>query len=525
MPEKPCYFSQDLVMVLVFMRRSVGTGCQMKNKKLIQIFFACLLIGFAILACNQNSNVANPSAKVTAVIVPEEALGVPAKAGSSGLGDSLYPGFGNGGYDVTHYKLDIKVKDVSTSYLTASTTIEANATQDLLSFNLDFIGFAIEKITVNGESADYSRKGQELTVMPLKPLMKGRSFMVVVQYNGSPQEMQSVALPVQTGWVIVDGGSYVMSEPDGSANFYPVNDHPLDKATYTFRVTVPDPLEVSTNGVLIETLDNGDTTTFTFEARDPMASYLATINIDEFDIETMQSGNGIPIRNYYSTGLSADVRKPFARQGEMLDYFSEIFGQYPFEVYGSMLMDTDFGSALENQTMSIYGIDMIDLEDVEGTELTVAHELSHQWFGDSVSVADWSDIWLNEGFATYSEGLWIDHLQGREALDEWVRSQYSDAVESSYPPPGNPPADDLFNGGVYVRGGLTLHALRLEVGDEAFFKILPDYFKRYKDGNAATDDFIAMAEEVSGKELTDFFDSWLYSEQIPPIPAMGLGVE
>jgi aminopeptidase N len=355
--------------------------------------------------------------------------------------------------------------------------------------------------------------------------MKGRSFTVVVQYNGSPQEMQSVALPVQTGWVIVDGGSYVMSEPDGSANFYPVNDHPLDKATYTFRVTVPDPLEVSTNGVLIETLDNGDTTTFTFEARDPMASYLATINIDEFDIETMQSGNGIPIRNYYSTGLSADVRKPFARQGEMLDYFSEIFGQYPFEVYGSMLMDTDFGSALENQTMSIYGIDMIDLEDVEGTELTVAHELSHQWFGDSVSVADWSDIWLNEGFATYSEGLWIEHLHGREALDEWVKSQYSDAVESSYPPPGNPPADDLFNGGVYVRGGLTLHALRLEVGDEAFFKILPAYFKRYKDGNAATDDFIAMAEEVSGKELTDFFDSWLYSEQIPPIPAMGLGVE
>ena len=115
--------------------------------------------------------------------------------------------------------------------------------------------------------------------------------------------MQSVALPVQTGWVTVDGGSFVLSEPDGSANFYPVNDHPLDKATYTFRVTVPDPLEVAANGVLIETMDNGDTTTFIFEARDPMASYLATINIDEFEIETMQSENGIPIRNYYSTGL------------------------------------------------------------------------------------------------------------------------------------------------------------------------------------------------------------------------------
>lgn len=494
----------------------------MKNKNLIQIIFACFLIVSAILACNQNSNAANPSAKVTAVIVPEEALGAPAKAGSSGLGDSLYPDFGNGGYDVTHYTLDIKVKNVSTSYLTASTTIEAKATQDLLSFNLDFVGFAIEKIIVNGASADYSRKGQELTVTPLKPLMKGRSFMVEIHYNGSPEEMQSVALPVQTGWITFDDGSFVLSEPDGSANYYPVNDHPLDKATYTFRVTVPNPFEVAANGVLTDTIDNGDTTTYIFEEGAPMASYLATIDIDEFDVEAMKSDRGIPIRNYYSTGLSVDVRKPFARQGEMLDYFSEIYGRYPFNVYGSLVMNTEFGSALENQTMSIYGIDMVDLENVEGTELTVAHELSHQWFGDSVSVADWSDIWLNEGFATYSEGLWIEHLHGSGALDEWVKSQYADAVENFYPPPGNPPADDLFNGGVYVRGGLTLHALRFEVGDEAFFKILSAYFERHKDGNATTDDFIAIAEEVSGKELTGFFDGWLYSEQIPPIPAMGL---
>ena len=497
----------------------------MKNKNLLQISLACLLIVSAILACNQNSNAANPSAKVTAVIVPEEALGVPAKAGSSGLGDLLYPSFGNGGYDVVHYTLDIKVNDVSTSDLTASTTIEANATQDLSSFNLDFVGFKIDGIKVNGAAADFSRKGQELTVTPLKPLLENQPFTVEIHYNGSPQEMQSVALPVQTGWVTVDRGSFVLSEPDGSADYYPVNDHPLDKATYTFLVTVPNPLEVAANGDLTDTIDNGDTTTFVFEERFPMASYLATINIDKFDVETMKSDNGIPIRNYYSTDLSADVRKPFARQGEMIDYFSKIYGPYPFNVYGSLVMNTEFGSALESQTMSIFGMDMIDVQDVEGTELTVAHELSHQWFGDSVSVADWSDIWLNEGFADYSEGLWIEHLHGREALDEWVRSQYADAVENSYPPPGNPPANDLFNGGVYVLGGLTLHALRLEVGDETFFKILPTYFERYKNGNATTDDFIAVAEEVSGKELTEFFDNWLYSEKIPPIPAMGLDVK
>jgi aminopeptidase N len=209
----------------------------------------------------------------------------------------------------------------------------------------------------------------------------------------------------------------------------------------------------------------------------------------------------------------------------MLDYFSEVFGKYPFEVYGSLVMNTDFGAALENQTLSIYGKDMIDIDDVEYTELTVAHELAHQWFGDSVSVADWSDIWLNEGFATYSEGLWVEHLHGRETLDDWVKSQYADVAASSYPPPGVPPKNDLFNDGVYLWGGLTLHALRLEVGDEAFFETLKTYFALYKNGNATTDDFIAVAEKVSGKELDEFFDAWLYSETVPPIPAMGLGVE
>ncbi|HNB42542.1 MAG TPA: M1 family aminopeptidase, partial [Anaerolineales bacterium] len=229
---------------------------------------------------------------------------------------------------------------------------------------------------------------------------------------------------------------------------------------------------------------------------------------------------GISIRNYYATSLPEGVNKPFARQGEMIDYFSELFGPYPFEVYGALVMDTEFGAALENQTMSIFGIDMVDLEDIEGTEAVVAHELVHQWFGDSVSVGDWGSIWLNEGFASYGEGLWEEHLNGRDALDEWVNGVYEEvkAYPEFYPPPGNPPANDLFNGGVYLRGGLTLHALRLEVGDDVFFEILRTYYDRYKYGNAVTDDFIAVAEEVSGKDLGDFFNAWLYEEQLPELP-------
>ena len=500
----------------------------MQNKS-SHIILSSILIAFTILACGLQGTTPSPSTSIPptgvaiSTIVPDATL--ESAAGSSGLGDSLYPGFGNGGYDVTHYLLDFTINDVSTSDLNAVVTIEAVATQDLSSFNLDFVGFDIEDILVNDASADFSRKGQELTIAPLKPLSAGATFTVVVTYSGTPEEMQSQALPVQTGWILFDGGSFVLSEPDGAAGFYPVNDHPLDKAPYTFRITVPKPFEAVANGTLIETTDKGDATTYVFDAPIPMASYLATIDIDEFDVETMQSQSGVPIRNYYSTGMSEEYRKPFARQGEMIDYFSGLFGPYPFDVYGSLLMDTEFGSALENQTLSIFGTDMIDLDDVEGSELTVAHELAHQWFGDSVSVADWRDIWLNEGFATYAEALWVEHTQGHDAMNDYIKQLYGDMVDygDSGGAPGNPPANDLFNSSVYEWGGLTLHALRLQVGDEAFFKILKTYHDRYKNGNATTKDFIAVAEEVSGKDLGDFFNSWLYSGKLPPIPELGLG--
>jgi aminopeptidase N len=449
------------------------------------------------------------------------------KPGAPGLGDSLYPGFGNGGYDVQYYILDLTISDIDTSALNGVTTIEAKATQDLSSFNLDFIGFTIEGITVNEQPAESNRNGQELTITPATPLKASKIFTVEVTYSGAPKQIESVAIPVPTGWVIFDGGSFVLSEPDGAANYYPVNDHPLDKASYTFRVTVPKPFEVAANGVLAETIDHGGTTTFVWEAHDPMASYLTTVNIGEFEVETEKGPNGIPIRNYYAVGLEEAIRKPFARQAEMLALYSEVFGPYPFEVYGSVVMNTEVGTALETQTISIFGVDQINLEDIPLTEQLVAHEAAHQWIGNSVSLAAWSDIWLNESFATYAEGLWVEHIEGREALDAWVKDQYKYIVDSreELVPPGKPPADDLFNGGMYAWGALGLHALRLEVGDEVFFDILRTYYDRFKGSNVRTSDFIAVAEEVSGQDLDVFFDNWLYSEEIAPMPALGLKAE
>lgn len=495
--------------------------------KFSHVYISITAVLIMLAGCRENATAEFTSTppSPTAATESSPTLGRKAEPGSPGVGDSLYPNLGNGGYDVQHYTLDLTVNDVATSDLEGKTTIKARAAQNLTSFNLDFIGFEITTLTVNGQPAKFERSRQELTITPSTPLSQNESFTVEVQYQGSPGEMDSMAIQIQTGWITFDGGSFVLSEPDGAAGFYPVNDHPLDKATYTFRVTVPDPFEAAANGVLTETSDNGETTTFTFEARDPMASYLATINIDEFDSETSESETGVPIRNYYPTGLPEAIRTPFARQGEMIDYFSEIFGVYPFEVYGALVIDMEFGAALETQTMSIFSKAMIDANDPEGSEQVVAHELAHQWFGDSVSLGDWKDIWLNESFATYAQGLWMEHTQGREELDAWIRRTYEfvSREQEAMSPPGEPPADRLFNQGVYSWGALCLHALRLEVGDEkTFFEILKTYQERFAGGNARTADFIAVAEEVSGKELSEFFDSWLYSEELAAIPEMGL---
>lgn len=448
--------------------------------------------------------------------------------GEAGIGDSFYPGFGNGGYDAKHYTLDLNVIDVGTSTLNGITTIEAEATQDLIRFNLDFIGFTIDGITVNGNPAEFSRDGQELTIMPTEALYKSEPFTVEVKYNGSP------AFPRQTGWRTYNGGSFVLGQPAGAASYYPVNDHPLDKASYTFLVTVPEPFEVAANGILEETTDNGDTTTYAFEARDPMASYLATVNIAAgFNLQTEEGPNGIPIRDYYADGIPENLLAPFALQAEMLGFFNDIFGPYPFEVYGSVVLNTATVAALETQTLSIFGVDRLGFTPVyiggvgrffSSTEEIVAHELAHQWFGDSVSLADWSDIWLNESFARYSQGLWLEYSQGTEVLEEWVNNKYNAVVDAreQLVSPGNPSPDNLFNNGVYDWGALGLHALRLSVGDDAFFDTLRTYYDRFKGGNVIPEDFIGVAEEVSGQELNAFFDSWFYSRDIPPIPELGL---
>lgn len=444
-----------------------------------------------------------------------------AAPGASGLGDSFYPELGNGGYDAQHYTLALSWDD-ATNTLSGTVALEALAMQALTTFNLDFLGFTIEAVTLNGEAAAWRRAGREMTIKPAVPLAEDEMFTVAVTYSGVPgQGVQNDEPRFAEGWTRHSKGVFVASQPAGAARWFPVNDHPLDKATYTFRITVPERYLVAANGLLQSVTVNEDgTQTFVWEASDPMASYLATVNIGDFVVQTSEGPGGLPIRNYFPTRLAERLIQTFAEVPDMIAFFSELFGPYPFEAYGAVVADTNLSFALETQTISLFGsnvaLGMTDAQTV------IAHELAHQWFGNSVSLAQWQDIWLNEGFATYASMLWIEHRQGRQAMEDELNIYYDlianpTFAAGQFSPPGSPSPENLFNGGVYLRGAWTLHALRQKVGDAAFFDILQTYYRAYQYSNAETANFIAVAEQVSGQDLGNFFNGWLYATKTPPV--------
>ncbi len=431
--------------------------------------------------------------------------------GADSLGDSLYPGMGNGGYDAQHYTIDLKV-DVDNNSIDGSSSMSALATQSLSSFNLDFHGLDISQITVNASPAKFKRSLDELIVMPSEVLSQGQIFTVTVVYSGEPKSVDDPsAFGEPVGWAnTADAGVFVVSEVSGAMSWFPSNNHPIDKATYTFKITANKPYVVAANGLLKNTIDNGDTQTFVWEENVPMATYLATIEVGRYKIVTGTGPKGLPIRNYFPISVLSEATQATDRTPEMIDYYSQVFGPYPFEAYGIVVVPENLGFSLEDQTLSVFGQDMLD-------ELTVAHELSHQWFGDSISLKDWKDIWLNEGFATYAEALWIEHTEGKAAADKYMRDLY-DQTQSA---PGTPAVQDLFSDAVYDRGAWVLAALRSKVGDDKFFQILHEYYARFAGKSANSQDFISVAQEISGQDLKKFFDDWLYSDQMPDLSPDG----
>nr|WP_232075881.1 M1 family metallopeptidase [Phytohabitans suffuscus] len=434
------------------------------------------------------------------------------RPGEEGLGDPYFPTYGNGGYDVRHYKLVVKY-DPSTDELTGTATITAAATQDLSSFNLDFVGLSVGSVKVNGAGATEKREDAELVITPSGGIAKDAEFTVEIGYSGKPQAIQSPDFG-EGGFLHTADGAIALGQPESASTWFPVNDHPIDKATYDVEATVPEGLSALSNGVPGGSTDSGGWTTWKWSEKVPMASYLAFLVVGKFRVETGEH-KGRPIFTAIQSSLrpGGPADQAMAQTVRIADFLETQFGPYPFEAYGGVVVDDDrIRYALETQSRPVYG--SVFFSQGPFTEV-VAHELAHQWFGDSVSIAQWRDIWLNEGFASYAEWLWTEESGGLSTQDSFEREYAKTDWDN---PTADPGKAGLFSQAVYKRGALAVHALRLAVGDDDFFRILKTWTAEKRNGNATTADFITVAERVSGDSLDSLFDDWLVGSSAPAIP-------
>jgi len=436
------------------------------------------------------------------------------RPGSPGLGDSYFPLEGNGGYDVQHYGLALTYLP-NAHHLGGTATIFATATQNLSRFDLDLKNYKVDSVTVNGTEARFTRQGQELIVTPRQGLLDGNRFIVVVAYSGTPHTVVNspIVFGAPFGWIYTKDGAFVGCAPNAASTWYPSNDHPSDKATFRFDITVPTGTEVMANGDLIREISNGSRDTFTWSERAPMATYLATVDIGQYNFHITRTASGIPEFVGVDPALeqSAERTKVIKLTADITDYWSKLFGPYPFSSTGAIIDNVPhIGFSLETQTRPLYGF--------VPNAGTAAHELAHQWFGDSVSVKRWQDIWLNEGFAVFANWLWTEHTTGRSTyatarhfFNEIPRG--SRIWKLSIADPGR---DTMFAFPVYFRGGMTFASLRHKIGDQRFFTLLKTWATQHRYGNVTTKQFTDLAARVSGQNLDGFFKTWLWNQVKPP---------
>jgi len=464
----------------------------------------------------------SPSAQVSTTSRPPSPMpSTPPRIGADGIGDPYFPRAGDGGYDVTGYDIQVRY-DPSPDRLEGHTTITAQATESLSRFDLD-LRLPASAVTVDDRPAGIHQDDGKLEVTPAVPVRAGAPMTVRVDYAGVPS-----AIPggpgVPSPWVRTPDGAVAVGEPDIAAWWYPSNDHPSDKATFMITAVVPDGLQVISNGALLggPEPDGPGRQRWRWQESEPMATYLAFVAIGDYDIVRRDTRFGLYLAAY-DRGLDPQVadaaRASVERTPEILALLSGIFGPYPFRQLGGVVPEAPtLGFALEDQTRPVYSPTFF----ASGQDVTVVvHELAHQWFGDSVSVRHWSDIWLNEGFATYAQWLYSERTGGpsaaQTAAQDYDRHPADDAFWRI--PPGAPGgAAEVLNNAVYLRGAMALQALRTAVGDQNFFASLRAWATERAGGNGSVQDFLALVKHVSGKDIDDVAQTWLFTPARPPTP-------
>jgi len=439
-------------------------------------------------------------------------------AGSTGIGDPYFPQDGNGGIDVLHY-------DIHDSYafgsgrLSGKTKLDLRATQELSRFDLDFL-LPVRSVKVDGRRAKFQQTGaHELRIAPVAPIATGQQVRVVVRYAGVPAHESSGG---ESNWLASDTEVVAMNEPHMAAWWFPANDHPLDKATYDISITVPKGKDVIANGVLVDRSKRRGRATTHWRADEPMASYLAFFAAGSFETRS-GTFNGRPYYVAVSNGVPEPLHKDsmtlMLRSGEITAWLESQLGPYPFSTTGGLVTSLPVTFALENQTRPTYpavGSSNVPL---------VVHELAHQWFGDSVSVRGWRDVWLNEGFAQFLQTYYAE-AHGGQATQSWLTETYDRYLP--FPEFWRLRIDDpghrhLFDTPIYDRGAMTVQALRHRIGDAAFWQVLRTWVDQRRYGHGSIPEFEALATSVSGQDLTSFFDAWLH-QRTPPAKTAANGL-
>ncbi len=408
-------------------------------------------------------------------------------------------------WDITQYTAHVRVDPVDES-LVGTMTIEAtrNATLPAGDLLFHYLGGALGTVTVDGVNVTPTSDGTAWHVTP-----GGDSAEVVVQW-------QRTGTDADLGIQFSPGVTWSVDEPNGARNWLPVYDEPWDKALWTWEIEAPSTLVVAANGNLTDLVeapsaaDGRAFRTWTWVFDQPIATYLVALHISDY--QRFEVGRDIPITVWASPLIAAQTQRAFANTPDMMDLLSADFGAYPWDHYG--MATVPFAGAMEHTTCTSFG----DVFTVT-PDLVNIHELAHHWFGDDVTIADWRDLWLNEGFASYSEALWYESLYGQAGLTEylsWQRDTYyewkgEEGDFALYDP------TNYFGGTVYEKGSWVVHMLRGILGDDAFFAAMRDYVAKYSYANASTSEFEASIEASTGEDLSWFFDYYVYGTGEPTL--------